>query len=173
MSDFLQQIIPPHFWIFVVLAALALHVVANYLQRLLDRSLSSGWVVLVLRGVSKRSREKRAARVQQISDWIEGNGDRAALALVECEFFLYPGIPIAAKRIHWICRCYRNKTVKAIPQSDSGSTISSNDLPSRISLYDYRYPHSHGIAATSQRSIWTSRRQRFARAALIIGAENG
>jgi hypothetical protein len=91
MSDFLQQIIPPHFWIFVVLVALALHVVANYLQRLLDRSLSSGWVVLVLRGVSKRSRERRAARVQQISDWIEGNGDRAALALVEANFFCILG----------------------------------------------------------------------------------
>src|ERR1700728_2647190 len=87
MSDFLQQIIPPHFWIFVALAALVLHVVANYLQRLLDKSLSSGSVVLVLRGISKRSREKRAARVQQISDWIEGNGDRAALALVEANFF--------------------------------------------------------------------------------------
>jgi hypothetical protein len=91
MSDFLQQIIPPHFWIFVALAALVLHVVANYLQRLLDKSLSSGSVVLVLRGISKRSREKRAARVQQISDWIEGNGDRAALALVEANFFCILG----------------------------------------------------------------------------------
>jgi hypothetical protein len=63
MSDFLQQIIPPHFWIFVVLAALVLHVVANYLQRILDKTLTTGSVVLVLRGVSKRSREKRAARV--------------------------------------------------------------------------------------------------------------
>jgi len=91
MSDFLQQIIPPHFWIFVVLAALALHVVANYLQRLLDKSLSSGSVILRLRGVSKRGRENRAARVQQISDWIEGNGDRAALALVEANFFCILG----------------------------------------------------------------------------------
>ena len=91
MSDFLQQIIPPNFWIFVVLAALALHVVGNYLQRLLDKSLSSGSVVLVLRGVSKRSREKRAARVQQISDWIEGNSDRAVLALVEANFFCILG----------------------------------------------------------------------------------
>ena len=91
MSDFLQQIVPPHFWIFVVLAALVLHVVANYLQRLLDRSLSSGWVVLVLRGVSKRSREKRAARVQQISDWIEGNGDRVTLALAETNVFCLLG----------------------------------------------------------------------------------
>src|ERR1700683_869817 len=91
MSDFLQQITPPHFWIFVALAALALHVVANYLQRLLDKSLSSSSVVLVLRRVSKRSREKRAARVQQISDWIEGNGDRAALALVEANFFCLMG----------------------------------------------------------------------------------
>ena len=91
MSDFLQQIIPPHFWIFVVLAALALHVVANYLQRLLDKSLSSGSVILRLRGVSKRGRENRAARVQQISDWIEGNGDRAALALVEANFFCLLG----------------------------------------------------------------------------------
>jgi hypothetical protein len=90
MSDFLQQIIPPNFWIFVVLAGLVLHVVANYLQRLLDKSLSSGSVVLVLRGFSKRSREKRAARVQQISDWIEG-GDRAALALVEANFFCILG----------------------------------------------------------------------------------
>ena len=89
MSDFLQQIIPPNFWIFVVLAGLVLHVVANYLQRLLDKSLSSGSVLL--RGVSKRSREKRAARVQQISDWIEGNGDRAALALVEANFFCLLG----------------------------------------------------------------------------------
>jgi len=91
MSEFLKQIIPPNFWIFVVLAGLALHVVANYLQRLLDKSLSSSSVVLVLRGVSKRSREKRAARVQQISDWIEGNGDRAALALVEANFFCLLG----------------------------------------------------------------------------------
>src|ERR1700733_10289082 len=91
MSDFLQQIIPPHFWIFVVLAGLVLHLVANYLQRLLDKSLSSRSVVLVLRGVSKRSREKRAARVQQISDWIEGNGNRAALALVEANFFCLLG----------------------------------------------------------------------------------
>ena len=91
MSDFLQQITPPHFWIFVALAALVLHVVANYLQRLLDKSLSSGSVVLVLRGISKRSRENRAARVQQISDWIEGNGDRAALALVEANFFCILG----------------------------------------------------------------------------------
>ena len=91
MSDFLQQVVPPHFWIFVALAALVLHVVANYLQRLLDKSLSSGSVVLVLRGVSKRSREKRAARVQQISYWIEGNGDRAALALVEANFFCLLG----------------------------------------------------------------------------------
>jgi hypothetical protein len=91
MSDFLQQIIPPHFWIFVALAALVLHVVANYLQRLLDKSLSSGSVVLVLRGMSKRSREKRVARVQQISDWIEGNGNRAALALVEANFFCLLG----------------------------------------------------------------------------------
>src|SRR6202789_545345 len=91
MSGFLQQIIPPHFWIFVALAALVLHVVANYLQRLLDKILSSGSVVLVLRGLSNRSREKRAARVQQISDWIEGNGDRAALALVEANFFCLLG----------------------------------------------------------------------------------
>ena len=91
MSDFLQQIIPTHFWIFVVLAGLVLHVVANYLQRLLDKSLSSSSVLLRLRGVSKRSREKRAARVQQISDWIEGNGDRAALALVEANFFCLLG----------------------------------------------------------------------------------
>ena len=91
MSEFLKQIIPPNFWIFVVLAGLALHVVANYLQRLLDKNLSSSSVVLVLRGVSKRSREKRAARVQQISDWIEGNGDRAALALVEANFFCLLG----------------------------------------------------------------------------------
>ena len=88
MSDFLQQIIPPHFWIFVVLAALALHVVANYLQRLLDKSLSSGSVLL---GGVRRSRETRVARVQQISDWIEGNGDRAALALVEANFFCLLG----------------------------------------------------------------------------------
>ena len=91
MSDFLQQIIPPHFWIFVVLGALVLHVVANYLQRLLDKSLSTGSVVLRLRGFSKPSREKRAARVQQISDWIEGNGDRVALALVEANFFCLMG----------------------------------------------------------------------------------
>jgi hypothetical protein len=91
MSDFLQQIIPPHFWIFVVLAALVLHVVANYLQRLLDKSLSSGSVLRLLRGVSKRSRETRAARVQQISDWIEGNDNRAALALVEANFFCLLG----------------------------------------------------------------------------------
>ena len=91
MSEFLKQIIPPNFWIFVVLAALALHVVANYLQRLLDKSLSSSSVVLVLRGVSKRSREKRAARVQQISDWIEGNGDRVTLALAEANFFCLLG----------------------------------------------------------------------------------
>ena len=91
MTEFIQQLVPPHFWIFVVLAALVLHVVANYLQRLLDRSLSSSSVVLVLRGVSKRSREKRAARVQQISDWIEGSGDRAALALVEANFFCILG----------------------------------------------------------------------------------
>ena len=91
MSDFLQRFLPPNFWIFVVLAALVLHVVANYLQRLLDKSLSSSTVVLVLRGISKRSREKRAARVQQISDWIEGNGDRAALALVEANFFCILG----------------------------------------------------------------------------------
>ena len=91
MSDFLQQIIPPHFWIFVVLAALVLHVVANYLQRLLDKSLSSGSVILRLRGVSKRGREKRAARVQQISDWIEGDGDRVTLALAEANFFCLLG----------------------------------------------------------------------------------
>ena len=91
MSDFLQQIIPPHFWIFVVLAALALHVVANYLQRLLDKSLSSGSVILRLRGVSKRGRENRAARVQQISDWIDGDGDRVTLALVEANFFCLLG----------------------------------------------------------------------------------
>jgi hypothetical protein len=91
MNDFLQQIIPPHFWIFVALAGLVLHVVANYLQRLLDKSLSSGSVLRLLRGVSKRGREKRAARVQQISDWIEGNGDRAALALVEANFFCLLG----------------------------------------------------------------------------------
>ena len=91
MSDFLQQIIPPHFWIFVVLAALVLHVVANYLQRLLDKSLSTGSVVLRLRGLSRPSREKRTARVQQISDWIEGNGDRAVLALVEANFFCLLG----------------------------------------------------------------------------------
>jgi hypothetical protein len=91
MSDFLQQIIPPHFWIFVVLAALVLHVVANYLQRLLDKSLSSGSVLRLLRGVSKRSRETRAVRVQQISDWIEGNDNRAALALVEANFFCLLG----------------------------------------------------------------------------------
>jgi drug/metabolite transporter (DMT)-like permease len=60
MSDFLQRFLPPNFWIFVVLAALVLHVVANYLQR-------------------------------QISDWIEGNGDRAALALVEANFFCILG----------------------------------------------------------------------------------
>jgi hypothetical protein len=91
MSDFLQQIIPPHFWIFVVLAALVLHVVANYLQRLLDKSLSSGSVILRLRGVSKRGREKRAARVQQISDWIEGDGDRVTQALAEANFFCLLG----------------------------------------------------------------------------------
>ena len=91
MSDFLQQIIPPHFWIFVVLAALALHVVANYLQRLLDKSLSSGSVILRLRGVSKRGRENRAARVQQISDWIDGDGDRVTLALAEANFFCLLG----------------------------------------------------------------------------------
>ena len=91
MSDFLQQIIPPHFWIFVVLAGLVLHVVANYLQRLLDKSLSTGSVVLRLRELSKSSREKRAARVQQISDWIEGNGDRAALALIEANSFCLLG----------------------------------------------------------------------------------
>ena len=91
MSDFLQQIIPPHFWIFVVLAALVLHVVANYLQRLLDKSLSSRSVILRLRGVSKRGREKRAARVQQILDWIEGDGDRVTLALVEANFFCLLG----------------------------------------------------------------------------------
>ena len=91
MSNFLQQIIPPHFWIFVVLAALVLHVVANYLQRLLDKSLSSRSVILRLRGVSKRGREKRAARVQQILDWIEGDGDRVTLALVEANFFCLLG----------------------------------------------------------------------------------
>ena len=91
MSDFLQQIIPPHFWIFVVLAALVLHVVANYLQRLLDKSLSSGSVILRLRGLSKPGREKRAARVQQISDWIEGDGDRVTLALAEANFFCLLG----------------------------------------------------------------------------------
>ncbi|HXP40387.1 MAG TPA: hypothetical protein VN833_08940 [Candidatus Acidoferrales bacterium] len=91
MSNFLQQIIPPHFWIFVVLAALVLHVVANYLQRLLDKSLSTGSVVLRLRGLSKPGREKRAARVQQISDWIEGNGDRVTLALAEANFFCLLG----------------------------------------------------------------------------------
>jgi hypothetical protein len=91
MSEFLKQIVPPNFWIFAVLAGLVLHVVANYLQRLLDKSLSSSSVVLVLRGVSKRSREKRAARVQQISDWLEGNGNRAALALVEANFFCLLG----------------------------------------------------------------------------------
>jgi hypothetical protein len=48
MSDFLQQIISPHFWIFVVLAALVLHVVANYLQRLLDKSLSTGSVIYAI-----------------------------------------------------------------------------------------------------------------------------
>ena len=63
--------------------------VANYLQRLLDKSLSSG--TLFLRGVTKRSRERRAARVHQISNWIEGNGDRAALALVEANFFCLLG----------------------------------------------------------------------------------
>jgi hypothetical protein len=88
MTDFIQQIIPPHFWIFVVLAGLVLHVVANYLQRLLDKSLSSGSVLL---GGVRRSRETRVARVQQISDWIEGNGDRAALALVEANFFCLLG----------------------------------------------------------------------------------
>ena len=91
MTDFLQQVIPPHFWIFVVFAALVLHVVANYLQRLLDKSLSSGSVILHLRGISKRGREKRASRVQQISDWIEGDGDRVALALAEANFFCLLG----------------------------------------------------------------------------------
>jgi hypothetical protein len=46
-----------------VLAALVLHVVANYLQRLLDKSLSSGSVILRLRGVSKRGREKCTRRI--------------------------------------------------------------------------------------------------------------
>jgi hypothetical protein len=48
MSEFLKQIIPLNFWIFVVLAGLALHVVANYLQRLLDKSLSTGSVIYAI-----------------------------------------------------------------------------------------------------------------------------
>jgi hypothetical protein len=51
-------------------------------------------VVLRLRGLSKPSREKRATRVQQISDWIEGNGDRVTLALAETNVFCLLGFQL-------------------------------------------------------------------------------
>jgi hypothetical protein len=89
MSEFLQQIRSPNFLIFSVLLALVLHVIANYLQRLLDKSLSSG--TLFLRGITRRSRERRAARVQQISNWIEADSNRPALALVEANYFCLVG----------------------------------------------------------------------------------
>jgi hypothetical protein len=84
MDAFIQHLRSPDFWIFSIALALALHIAAHYLQRLIDKSLSSGGSFL--RAVSGRSRERRAARAKQISEWIDTHDDGAVLALMESHY---------------------------------------------------------------------------------------
>jgi hypothetical protein len=90
MGAFIQLLKTPNFWYATVAMNLVLHVAASYLRQLLDKGLSTGGSFL--RGLSKKSREKRAARAQQISAWIEARDDGAILALSEGNFLSLAGL---------------------------------------------------------------------------------
>jgi hypothetical protein len=89
MEAFYQHLKSPDFLIFGIAMGLVLNVVASYLRDFLDRSYSSG--SSLLRGLSKRSRDKRAAREQQISEWIDTRENGAVIALIEANYLIVIG----------------------------------------------------------------------------------
>jgi hypothetical protein len=80
VDAFVKHLQSSDFLLFSVFLALVLSVIANYLTRFLDRLFASSTSLAL--GISKRNREKRAARALRIGSWIESRDDGAALALI-------------------------------------------------------------------------------------------
>jgi hypothetical protein len=89
MEALLQHFRSPDFLFFGLAMGLVLNVIGSYLRDLVDKGYSSG--SSLLRGISKRSRAKRAARAQEISEWIESHENGAVLALIEANHSVVMG----------------------------------------------------------------------------------
>jgi len=101
MHGFIEHLKSPDFVIYGVVMGLVLHIVANYIQRLLDKSLSSG--NSLLRGMSRRSRAKQEAREQQIYEWIGTHDNGAVLALTEAHYLALYGLTMLAGAMIGAC----------------------------------------------------------------------
>jgi len=90
MDTFVKHLQSPDFLLFSVFLALVLSVLANYLTRIIDRFFASS--TSLARGISKRSRDKKAARDLEMANWIDSLDNGAVLALTEANFLSLAGL---------------------------------------------------------------------------------
>lgn len=90
MSGMIEHLKSPDFWIFSVVLAIVLSVLGNYSTRFFDRSFQFG--TSKFRALSKRSKEKRAAKIKRINDWIDSHENGAPLVLSEAHFLSFLGM---------------------------------------------------------------------------------
>jgi hypothetical protein len=94
MDAFIKQLTAAQLLIFSLAMGLVFSVIANYLTRFLDKSVSTG--TSRLRGMFKQAREKRVARQRQLTEWIDSRQNGILLAQNEGNFFTFIGLTLVA-----------------------------------------------------------------------------